>query len=452
MNSEVPPQAFRLVYCDEVTGAIIPLPKTAKIMPRFDNNSGEHIILWSDIKVATKNPLNVWHGDIAIPFHMSDKFEFVQPLRISAYPDIVLDVAVEAPWTEAIMESVKMNVSTPTISTSSTATLNDRSPPYSESTTGGAPHSTVVDGGFIKCVPKDHSKSAEINASRASESTSTASQFAPGIHNINGDFCDRAQPGAMQHQSSNSISVEKDKDARRLSGRDMIGDYERGLAFYEGKGVARDNLKALEWLLKAANQGYVNAQNKLAVMHKELRGVQQDCSEGIERYENAVNQGDSIARCVLGFMYMNGYGVEKDYSKAVGLYRVAASQGYASAQNNIGILYRNGSGVDQDYSIAIEYYRKAVSQGYAASQFNLGLLYFDGHGVPQDYSTAAEWIRKAADQGLSDAQFRIGVLYRNGLGVTRDRSKAVEWWWKAAEQGQTEAKLRLDKKDSCNIL
>ena len=98
--------------------------------------------------------------------------------------------------------------------------------------------------------------------------------------------------------------------------------------YYQGLGVEKDYLKAMEWYQKAAAQGNANAQNNIGVL-----------------YENG------------------GFGVEQDYSKAMEWYQKATLQGVARAQYHIGILYLNGLGVPQNSEKAIEWLKKAAEQG-----------------------------------------------------------------------------------------
>jgi TPR repeat protein len=72
-----------------------------------------------------------------------------------------------------------------------------------------------------------------------------------------------------------------------------------GDAYYNGKGVAKDYKKAIEWWYKAATQGLWQAQYN------------------------------------LGVMYKNGYGVAKDYRQALYWYKKAAAQGHAGAQKMV---------------------------------------------------------------------------------------------------------------------
>ncbi|KAF9900458.1 hypothetical protein EC991_007321 [Linnemannia zychae] len=171
-----------------------------------------------------------------------------------------------------------------------------------------------------------------------------------------------------------------------------------------------------------------------------LRRAPQRLPRDLDQTILRANLGKSSAQLRLGFMYERGQGVPQDYQESMIWYLKAAEQGNPIAQCNIGSLYCFGLGVTRNYSKAMEWYLKGANQGLATAQHNLGTLYDQGHGIPQDYSKAMEWYLKAAEQGDDGAQWNIGVLYRYGQGVPKDHDKAMEWFRKAADQGNAMAK------------
>ena len=263
--------------------------------------------------------------------------------------------------------------------------------------------------------------------------------------------------------------------------------------------------------LIAAKQGEVTAQFNLGIMYDNGEGVAEDDAEAVKWYRKAADQGFASAQYNLGVMYANGAGVEKDERKAVKWYRKAAEQGHASAQYTLGIMYDNGEGVPEDDAEAVKWYRKAAEQGDATAQFLLGMCYSYGEGVEKDLVEAAKWLRigaergdaksqwalgnvifkqnkaytkeviawylKAMDQhfekatgdfllfflswnskpelaefimdaakeGSPKAQFYLGFIYANAYGVTKDETEAVKWYRKAAEQGESAAQFSLGK-------
>ena len=216
-----------------------------------------------------------------------------------------------------------------------------------------------------------------------------------------------------------------------------------GVMYENGEGVAQDYFEAINWYRKAAEQGNAYAQCNLGYMYENGIGVSHDYSEALNWYRMAAEQGNETAQNNLGNMYSNGYGVAQDYSEALNWYRMAAEQGYAPAQNNLGNMYCDGEGVDQNYSASVRWYRKSAEQGYARAQCNLGYMYNNGYGVDQDYSEAVYWYKKAAEQGNAPAQCNIGYMYEKGAGVDQDYSEAMKWYSRAADNNNLRAKIKM---------
>ncbi|KAF9116429.1 hypothetical protein BGX30_005955, partial [Mortierella sp. GBA39] len=256
---------------------------------------------------------------------------------------------------------------------------------------------------------------------------------------------DEAQQRAPQSAIS-SLSVEMkwaeaiinashgDKDAQVVLG-DMYRD---------GKGVAQDYQAAMDWYLKAVEQGDAAGQQRVGALYEEGFGVPKNHSIAMDWYLKAAEQGYAIAQDSIGVLYNFGQGVRRDYGRAMDWYLKAAEQGYALSQYSIGCLYRNGEGVPQDYAQAMKWFLKAANQGDSFAQNNIGLLYNHGRSVPLDYAQAMDWFLKAAKQGNDVAQFNIGLCYINGQGVPQDYTKAAGWFSKAARRGHDYAKIVLE--------
>ena len=219
--------------------------------------------------------------------------------------------------------------------------------------------------------------------------------------------------------------------------------YDLGLMYQFGRGVERSNEKAVEWYLKAAEQGYADAQGLLGVMYENGIGVEQSYEKAAGWYLKAAEQGYADAQYHLGYMYYYGFGVEESYEKAAEWYLKGAEQGNVSAQFRLGLMYDNGTGVEESYEKAAEWYLKAAEQGDVWAQLKLGEMYYNGTGVEQSYEKAAGWYLKAAEQGNTDAQYNLGCMYRDGTGVEQSYEKAREWYLKAAEQGDADAQCNL---------
>ncbi len=175
----------------------------------------------------------------------------------------------------------------------------------------------------------------------------------------------------------------------------IADDVEDGVASAE-KG---DFAAALQLLKPLAEQGDAQAQFNLGLMYFNGNGVAQDYKTAVKWYTLAAAQGVASAQYNLGLMFEEGNGVAQDYKTAVKWYTLAAEQGYAHAQNNLGNKLIDGQGVAQDYNAAFKWYTLAAEQGNAFAQYNLGLMY----GNAQDYVKAHMWWNIAAIDGNSDA-------------------------------------------------
>lgn len=230
---------------------------------------------------------------------------------------------------------------------------------------------------------------------------------------------------------------------RQAEGGDVKAQYELGLTYHEGKGVPKDDSKAVMWWQKSAVLGNAEAQQKLGVALFSGEGVPEDVTKAVEWTRKAAQQGNAKAQRNLGLLYNFGAGVPKDTENAVMWFRKAAEQGMADAQFELGKAYAQGAGVAKDISKAFDWFSKAAEQGHADAQTDLGFAYHEGKSVPKDVTKAVEWWRKAAAQNQADAQNWLGVLYDHGTGVPKDAAKAVEWFRKAADQGDSYAQHNL---------
>ena len=184
-----------------------------------------------------------------------------------------------------------------------------------------------------------------------------------------------------------------------------------GVAIAAGIVLAFDNWWQGKGKTDTHNPVTAEEQFDLGVMYCGGEGVAKDYAEAAKWFRKAAEQGHADARYLLGFLYDNGVGVANDYAEAAKWYRKAAEQGHADAQSVLGLLYFKGQGVAKDYTEAAKWYRKAAEQGHADAQYFLGSLYYNGQGVAQDEAEAERWFRKAAVQGHTKA---IHVLFVQG--------------------------------------
>jgi hypothetical protein len=189
--------------------------------------------------------------------------------------------------------------------------------------------------------------------------------------------------------------------------------------------------------LKAAEAG--DAQAQFICGSKTVNDVQ-----ALEWFRKAAEQGHATAQLRLGEWYLEGRaGLPKDDVQALEWFRKAAEQGHATAQLRLGEWYvLRRAGLPKDDVQALEWVRKAVEQRLSDACFMLGNWYVEGRaGLPKDDVQALEWFRKAAEQGHANAQFTLGKWCVQGRGGIRvDYPQALKWFRKAADQGHEMAR------------
>ncbi len=140
-----------------------------------------------------------------------------------------------------------------------------------------------------------------------------------------------------------------------------------GIMFLKGLGVEVDNEVAMDYFLKASDNGYPKGSYYVGQMYENGIGVSRDYEKAMEYYMLACDKEFAPAYNQVGYMYFYGRGVEIDYASAVYYQKLAALQGFSQAQVNLGYMYENGFGVERDLNMAFDYYVQAAFKGYSGA-------------------------------------------------------------------------------------
>ncbi len=201
------------------------------------------------------------------------------------------------------------------------------------------------------------------------------------------------------------LPKEVQSELQKAQQGDVEAQCNMGDIYYDGyKEIEKDYNQSYYWFRKAAEQNHPRAQYNLGISYFHGQGVAQDYKEALVWIEKAANQGLSNAQNLAGICYELGRGVSPNQEKAVYWYRKAAEQGNANSQWALGMCYMNGEGIQKNEYLAFEWFRKSAELGYYKGEYNLGVCYYWGTGVQQDYREAAKWLKKVADadNSLSD--------------------------------------------------
>jgi hypothetical protein len=99
-----------------------------------------------------------------------------------------------------------------------------------------------------------------------------------------------------------------------------------------------DYVTAFKGIKRLAEQGDADAQYNLGVMYYNGHGVAQDYKEVVKWYSKGAKQGKAKAQYDLGVMYYYGQGVTQDFVHAQAWVNLAASQGNDLARENRDII------------------------------------------------------------------------------------------------------------------
>ena len=278
---------------------------------------------------------------------------------------------------------------------------------------------------------------------------------------------------------------------KKAEAGDAKAQYSLGWAYYTGckgepvktKGgltiirtiLMQNTSVATDWFRKSAEQGYAEAQDKLADCYYYGHGLEKNESEAFNWNKKAAEQGFARAEYRLACIYSTGKGAPKDDKEAVKWFKRAAEHGDLDGMIQYGEHLRRGEGIAQDEKEALKWLTKAAEEGYLDGQLILGVFYARAAGGARDDDMALKWLTRAAEQGhkqakeelrklkekiqaehgyspalvrkansgIAEAMFDLGVCYEKGEGVAKDDKEAVKWITQAAEQGFPKAQMRL---------
>jgi len=121
----------------------------------------------------------------------------------------------------------------------------------------------------------------------------------------------------------------------KLLGGFVPSMYRVARALRVGRGARRNEKKAFEFYLKAANKNHTKSQYFVGLMYVAGMGVAKDLTKGIEWLKKAVFSGDGDAKAYLGYLSEFGIGMPKDLKTAKRLYREAARMQHPFAKERL---------------------------------------------------------------------------------------------------------------------
>ena len=185
---------------------------------------------------------------------------------------------------------------------------------------------------------------------------------------------------------------------------DATAQLNMGLSYMAGTDIKQNDKKAFEWLLKAANQGKIEAYIPIARMidqnripgftQKELYGWLNRAAES-EDAGNLIEVADEFLR--LSNDVSKATDKNKNFQKAFELYYKANKlTSNIALKKEIAAKYQSYKGI----SDALSLYLEMAEMGDTESQYICGKYYYDNNNL----ESAFPWLEKSYKQGYSPAK------------------------------------------------
>lgn len=271
----------------------------------------------------------------------------------------------------------------------------------------------------------------------------TESTFLSYLAKANSGDADAQYQVGLCYENGNGVAKDMKKSWEYFTMAFQQGQPDALCVFANHAVCMNDYMTAFKYFKTAADQGLAYAQSNVGVYYMNGVGVERSINKGLEYFTLAANQGFALALTNLASFYLNGHHVEKDEKKAFIYYLLAAEQKCPVAQTQLGICYKNGMGVEKDSKKSAEYFRLAAEQKHALAQHLLGFCYMVGEGVEENVIKAFSLFFEAAKQRLPDACFMVGWFYNEGEYVTRNEKEAFNYFLPAAQQGYGKAEFQV---------
>ncbi len=236
--------------------------------------------------------------------------------------------------------------------------------------------------------------------------------------------------------------------------------YFLAMMYKDGRGTHPDSSLYREWIEKAANNGYYEAEGVFGVM---LYKVFFSKSKAFTYLKKAYDQGyeEPEAYWCLAQCYMNGFGTPKNEIMACPMYIKAAEEDNPIAQEFLCKAYYYGNhSFEKNYNEARRWGEEALKNGIKTVRFEIAYssartgyqersqeLYLElaneGNGLAMNnyacgLSSKEEsvlWFQKAVDAGDDYGMWNLARYYKNGTVVEKNIEKAIELYIRASEKG-----------------
>ena len=247
-----------------------------------------------------------------------------------------------------------------------------------------------------------------------------------------GNFEARRKYATLQGESHEDIAY-----LRRLM-RDLTATgypydlYNYGLLMYRSALTIDDYREAMEYLEKASEKGWLDADVLMALMYRDGNGVERSTEKFESRMAFAAENGHPKAMTILAESYMTGKGVQKDAAKAFGWYMRSALTGNMKSQYQVAIMLSSGNGCEKDEEEAKRWFARYSSTALNDSRKTVMDTMRMRH---MDVDVSNDMLKTMSKNYHTPSMVALASKYESGRDLKRNRSATVSLLEKASLAG-----------------
>lgn len=221
-------------------------------------------------------------------------------------------------------------------------------------------------------------------------------------------------------------------------GMSLLDEGKNILEYKGNELLSEDCSLAMQWYIKAAEQGNVEAQYNLAHLYHSKEDLV-NFPEALKWYKKAADQDLPAAKYRLGEMYYRGQGTIKDVEQAATWLYNASKDNVPEAKHLLGVML-----VENDRrSDGMKFIRSAAEDNLAEAQHDLAILLMEQQ---ETWKAGFDWLKKAEEQGYGKSEFVLATLHARGDIIPQDLEKAAYYATLACSKGvNTEVSCALAK-------
>ena len=259
-------------------------------------------------------------------------------------------------------------------------------------------------------------------------------------------------------EESRKLMIDSAEKLAAMGDGDALGHL--GKAYYFGRGVEKNQEKALNYMRKACEKNIRWAKNRLFDMLWTVNSPT-SINEMVKLVESRLHESVADAFVQMAKMFREGRGKPHNLREAAKWYRIAIEKGDIQSKNElydvliknntpetkkealsllqefdhsdnkgsiarIARAYRYGIFYPKDPKKAIEFYEKAAALGLNWARYELFDTLKEIHD-PTSLQCALTLATEGANNNDIELMGRLALLYLNGEGVAQSTEEAIKW-------------------------